>query len=111
MQRGGRGFSPPPVRRVPSAGRKPRMRLCPSAIEANITARWLIDLSPGTVTVPDIFAVFPMLQPVPRPLRLPEVGQQPLFVPAPAEPLEQREVPPVVRGRPEDLAPVLEDDV
>src|SRR3990170_990765 len=51
------------------------------------------------------------LQPVPRPLRLPEKGQQPLFVPPADEPLELREVLPVVGGRAEDLGPVLEDDV
>ena len=35
-----------------SPSSRPVMRLCPTARLENISARWLIDLSPGTVTVP-----------------------------------------------------------
>src|SRR5512143_1270423 len=101
----------PTVRSVSSPGRKPLIRLNPSASEASITARWLIDLSPGTATVPETLAVFLMSEPVPRLLGLPEIGQEARGVAAPDEPLEKGEVPPVVPGRPKDLLPVLEDDV
>jgi hypothetical protein len=40
------------VERQSPPSRKLRMTVSPSAMLPNITARWLIDLSPGTVQAP-----------------------------------------------------------
>ena len=57
---GGAGTSQPSARstdavlRQSSPGRRPERRLSPSAAAASISARWVIDLSPGTVTSPEM---------------------------------------------------------
>ncbi len=43
----------PAVACTSSPSRSPSITVSPTASAPNISARWLIDLSPGTVTVPD----------------------------------------------------------
>src|SRR3972149_7963414 len=99
------------VRRVSSEDRNPRILLSPPAREANRTDLWLIDLSPGTPTVPSSPPVRFTSDPVPGLFRLSKIGEKPRPAPLPDEPGQPLEAPPVVRGGAQDLGPVLEDDI
>src|SRR5512134_983565 len=88
------------------------MRLSPSASADSITARWLIDLSPGTLTVPAMITLFSIgLQPVPGFFRLAEVGQEAAGIVSADEPFQEGEALPVVPDGAKHLPAVLQDDV